>query len=242
VIALQTSTIVAVESYWTDFFACPLAVFERANTYVVQHAGMGEYRGIFLFRRKQALIISVPPADYSVYQARLACITAASFDDIASLTRQIPAIISRVIGPAWIGYADARTFSPHQSGAARLLIPADEPAFLRFREACPPLDWEYGGSVFGSRPLAGQFIDDTLVALAGYDLWGERIAHIAVVTHPAYRGRSYGTCVVSVLAETVLTQELTPQYRTLHANAPSIAIAAALGFVAYADSLAIRLA
>ena len=80
------------------------------------------------------------------------------------------------------------------------------------------------------------------MALAGYELWGEHIAHIAVVTHPEHRGQRYGTCVVSLLAETVLTQGLIPQYRTLCANAPSIAIATALGFVAYSENLAVRLA
>jgi RimJ/RimL family protein N-acetyltransferase len=239
---LRASTIATLDSYWTDFFACSLAVFDRASTHVVPHAGLGDYHGIFLFRRGRALIISVPPAVHAIYLARFAGFTAGAFDDVAALTKQIPAAISRVIGPAWVRYADAGTFMPHQPSAGRLLTDADESAFRLLHAACPPMDWVHGGSVFGSHLSAGQFIGDTLVALAGYERWGEQIAHIAVVTHPDYRGRGYGTAAVSVLAETVLAQGLIPQYRTLRANVPSMAIAAALGFVAYAESVAVRLA
>jgi GNAT superfamily N-acetyltransferase len=241
-IVLQASTIATLDNYWSDFFACPLTLFARATTRVVPHAGLGDYRGIFLFRRRHALIISVPPADHAIYLARFAGFTVAAFDDVAALTKQIPAAIGRVIGPAWISYADATTFRPHRHGTARLLTDEDEHAFHMLEAACPPLDWEHGGSAFGGRAVAGQFIGDALVALAGYERWGEQIAHIAVVTRPEYRGRSYGKSVVSLLAQTVLTVGLIPQYRTLGANAPSMAIGAALGFCAYAESIAIRLA
>jgi RimJ/RimL family protein N-acetyltransferase len=217
-------------------------VFDRASTHVVPHAGLGDYRGIYLFRWRHGLIISVPPADHAIYLARFAGFAATAFDDVAALTKLIPAAISRVIGPAWIGYADSTTFRPHPRGAARLLTGADEAAFHMLEVACPQLDWEHGGSVFGSQPLVGQFIGEALVALAGYERWGGQIAHIAVVTHPNYRGAGYGTHVVSLLAETVLAQGLLPQYRTLRANTPSMAIAAALGFAGYAENIAVRLA
>jgi GNAT superfamily N-acetyltransferase len=240
--ALPLATIATVDRYWLDYFACSPTAFEQAITLVVPHAGLADYHGIFYWRRRDTLIISVPPAEYVLYRAHFASLTSADFDDVAALTRQSPPAISHVIGPAWIGYAAVETFRPDQHGSARLLTSADEPALLRFRAACPTVDWEHGGSTFGTHPLAGQFIGDALVALAGYELWGEHIAHISVVTLPAYRGQRYGAAVVSVLAETALSQRLIPQYRTLHANTPSIRLAAALGFVAYAESIAFRFA
>lgn len=217
-------------------------MFDRATTCVLPHAGLGDYRGLFLFRWQHTLIISVPPADHAAYLARFAGRTTVAFDDVTALTMRIPAAISHLIGPAWLGYADTGTSTQLGCGTARLLTDADAAAFLRFRAACPPRDWEHGGSAWDAQPFAGQFIGKTLVALAGYERWGAHIAHIAVVTHPDYRGRGYGSEVVSLLAETVLSQGLIPQYRTLRANVPSMAIAAALGFVAYAETLAIRLA
>jgi predicted GNAT family acetyltransferase len=80
-----------------------------------------------------------------------------------------------------------------------------------------------------------------LVAVAGYTVWGDVIAHIAVITHPQYRGQGYGRAVVSRLTEEVLRQGLVPQYRTLEANQPSMAIARTLGFAYYATTVAVRL-
>jgi predicted GNAT family acetyltransferase len=80
-----------------------------------------------------------------------------------------------------------------------------------------------------------------LVAVAGYTVWGDVIAHVAVITHPQYRRPGYGRTVVSRLTEEVLRRRLVPQYRTLEANQPSIAIAHALGFAHYATTVAVRL-
>jgi GNAT superfamily N-acetyltransferase len=67
-----------------------------------------------------------------------------------------------------------------------------------------------------------------------------QIAHIAVVTHPGFRGHGYARTVVSTLTEIALGRTFVPQYRTLEANAPSIAVARRLGFLQYATSLAVR--
>jgi predicted GNAT family acetyltransferase len=90
--------------------------------------------------------------------------------------------------------------------------------------------------------VAGVFADGVLAAAAGYEVWGETIAHIAVVTHPAFRGRGLGAAAVSRIAAEAVERGLLAQYRTLEANAPSLAIADRLGFQPYARSLAVRLA
>jgi predicted GNAT family acetyltransferase len=64
---------------------------------------------------------------------------------------------------------------------------------------------------------------------------------MAVITHPQHRGHGYGRAVVSRLTEEALHQGLGPQYRTLEANAPAMAIAHTLGFMHYATTVAVRL-
>jgi RimJ/RimL family protein N-acetyltransferase len=81
-----------------------------------------------------------------------------------------------------------------------------------------------------------------LAALASYQIWGAQIAHIFIVTHPAFRGQGYATAGVSSLTQTILERTLVPQYRTLEGNAASMAIAKRLGFLHYATSLAVRFA
>ncbi|HEY0734826.1 MAG TPA: GNAT family N-acetyltransferase [Herpetosiphonaceae bacterium] len=239
---LSQATLAAVDRYWAAFFGCDPAIFAAPQTAVVPHASLGDYHGVFLFRRREALIISVPPDRLERDRAALGAFPATLLDDLPTLQAQIAAPIERVVGPAFVGYADAGTFRAASEVSTRLLTDGDHDRFERFRQACSALEWEHGGSELGEQPVVGCFVGDAIVAASGFELWGERIAHIAVVTHPAHRGLGYGARVVSAIAAVVLERGLIPQYRTLMSNTPSIKIGAALGFVPYAESLALRLA
>jgi predicted GNAT family acetyltransferase len=70
---------------------------------------------------------------------------------------------------------------------------------------------------------------------------GGTSSHIAVITHPDFRGRGYGRSAVAHLAARALAAGLLPQYRTLVANHSSIHVAQSLGFELYATSMAVRL-
>ncbi len=238
---VQAATLDALNAYWQTFFGCAMPQSDLPQTLVVPHVGLGTYHGIFLFRRQHTLIVSVPPALVGSHAMHLATLTVADLADPATLITRVGVPIERLVGPACIGYTDAYTFQPYPARAVRLLTPRDAAAFHAFRTACPATEWDHGGSAFGAEPLAGYFRADQLVALAGYELWGPAIAHIGVVTHPQHRGRGYGKAVVSFLSALVLHDQRIPQYRTLYSNTPSMQIALDLGFVAYADSVALRL-
>jgi GNAT superfamily N-acetyltransferase len=150
------------------------------------------------------------------------------------------AIDSRqIIGPAFIGYADAATFVHMETDGARPIDGADEVAIAELRHACDPTQWEHGGPGEAST-CVGLFRGSTLAALASFELWGTRIAHISVITHPAFRSCGLGKAAVAALARLALERNLVAQYRTLAANLPSMAIARGLGFQRYALTLAIR--
>lgn len=228
-------------AYWANFFGCPPGLLAEARGAMLPHAELDNYNGLFSFWRGEAALISVPPAGLEGWRARLAGAGPAALRDAAALAGLAGAPMSQVIGPAVLAYADEATLRPLPTAGTRLLTAADEGAYERMRAACPPLDWEHGGSAFSLLPLAGRFVRDELVALAGYELWGERIAHIAIVTRPEQRGRGYGAEAVSLLAEAVVARGLIAQYRTLRANAPSMRIGQSLGFAHYAETLAVRL-
>ena len=84
------------------------------------------------------------------------------------------------------------------------------------------------------------FANGELIALAGYETWGGTIAHISIVTHPSHRNQGAGRTAVAGVTQHALRAGLLPQYRTLQSNQPSIRIAEALGFSAYATSMAVR--
>ena len=87
--ALPLSAITTIDRYWLNYFACSPTAFAQANTLVVPHVGLAEYYGIFFWRRSDTLLISVPPAEYTLYRARFANLVSTAFDDVAALTRQI---------------------------------------------------------------------------------------------------------------------------------------------------------
>ncbi len=152
---LDTTTISMVDSYWQTFLGCACTNFDIRQTLVVPHSGLGEYHGIFLFRRRQTLIISVPPAFTTSHRSLLATITVDDLDDPTILHTLVVVPIERLVGPAFIGYTDAHTFQPCHHGPVRLLTPHDEAAYHTFRTSCPPIDWEHGGSSFNTHQLAG---------------------------------------------------------------------------------------
>jgi RimJ/RimL family protein N-acetyltransferase len=237
---LNPPTLAAVTRYWASFFGCPAASLDAPGARILPHAELEEYRGLFCLRRGAAALASVPPGQLAEWQARLAPLGPA-LTDAAALARQLGAAPSQVIGPALVAYADAATLRPLPTAGTRLLSALDEEAHGALEAACDPTEWAHGGSEFGLLPLAGRFVRGELVALAGYELWGEQLAHIAVVTHPAHRGRGYGAEAVSLLAEAVIARGMVAQYRTLRANAPALRIAESLGFVPYAETAAVRL-
>lgn len=234
-------TLAAVDRYWSGFLGCPPAALAAPGTTVLPHAELEHYAGLFIFVRGDAALISAPPDEQGGWRERLGALPAAALLDADALARRLGLGRRQLIGPASLAYADAASLRPLPTPGARLLTTADEAAYEALRAACPPVEWEHGGSELALLPLAGQFARGELVALAGYELWGERIAHIAVITHPAQRGRGHGAAVVSLLAETVVARGMVAQYRTLSANAPSMKIAESLGFAPYAQTLAVRL-
>ena len=240
---LYPETLRAVDGWWTSVFGCDeTGLFPRHATIYPRPAG-DAFHGVYAMAFGAAApVATVDPPLLATAKTPLRFALSAGLAADASIWAAIfEDEVEAVVGPAAVRCADRGTFRPITAeGSVRTLAPEDEPAVARLRAASPPVEWEHGGSEI-VHPQAGAFAGDELVALAGYETWGNRIAHISVITHPAHRGRGLGTAVVSHVAVLALDRRLVPQYRTLEANAPSIAIAERLGFEPYARSLAVRL-
>lgn len=96
-----------------------------------------------------------------------------------------------------------------------------------FRRSIPG---EQGGMQFIPGKTVGLFVDEQLVAAAGFTVWNGLLAHLAVVTHPNYRSQGYGKTVVSRATEQAFADGLLPQYRTSDVWPWSVALAQSLGF------------
>ncbi|MFN3651164.1 MAG: GNAT family N-acetyltransferase [Armatimonadota bacterium] len=238
---LSPATRAAVEGYWASFLGLPASTWCHSGVRVVRHGPeLADYRGVYSLLVPGLAILSAPASRLSQVERLAARASPESLRDSTFWSDALQVPLARVIGPAVLGYADAEHLR-ELPGDARLLDASDFPAAQALREVCPPQEWAHGGSDPAEVPAAGVFRGDTLAALAGYEVWGNVLAHLCVVTHPGYRGRGLGRQAVSRIALHALGLGFVPQYRTLESNRASMAIGKALGFRTWGRSIAVRL-
>lgn len=230
-----------VAAYWAAFLGCTSEQLEASGTWVVPHGGLAGYSGAYLLRRGMSCVVSVPAPLLATVAAQLAGLPAESSFDIARLRLLFGDAIDRFVGPAWQGFLRAADFRPAVRPNVRQLAATDDPALRRLAEGCDEQEWEQVGIGRAEQMVIGAFAGETLVAAGMGEPLGATLLHVGIITHPAYRGQGYGRAVVSAISAYGLDDGLVPRYQALMANQPSIAIARALGFCQYAETLAVRL-
>jgi GNAT superfamily N-acetyltransferase len=232
----------AVLAFWAARLGCDRAQLARPGTSVVRNGpDLAGYRGVTVVLRPPACVVAVPHDWYELAAGRLGRRPAAAVFDIGLLREVFGSAVDRVIGPAWLGYADRSDFTPAPTMGTRPLTDRDLPALRRLADACGPTAWEHSGIRPGSASVFGCHAGGTLAAAGMLEPWGARLLHVGIVTHPAFRGRGYGKAVVSAMTAHGLAAGGVVQYRTLEANLASVGIARTLGFQRFARTLAVRL-
>jgi GNAT superfamily N-acetyltransferase len=194
-----------------------------------------------VFQHQAFTCVRVPPTLYGQLQEAISSQDRAILLAPEWWLEALPTIEQRTFGAAYLGYADALGFRPVIRHPTRMVSPVDSAALEQFASAVGQVAWEHSGLGEQPQPIAGCWQEDRLVAAAGYTVWGGALAHIGVTTDPAARGAGYGRSVVSAIGQHALEHGYVLQYRTLLANHPSLAIAAAVGMQAYATTLFLNL-
>ncbi len=196
---LDPAFVYIVDAYWSQFFGGSPDILRKRTAQVLGHAELSSYAGCYLMEFGAAPVISLPSDEVEFYHEAVARWR----PGVVRMPSVVEAVfrkrVAAIVGPAFIGYCDLNQFRPVSCDEARPLVAGDEEAGKTLRAACEVREWEHGGSAFRPGAMTGVFKGQELVALASYQLWGERIAHIAVVTHPLFRGRGYATAAVSAL-------------------------------------------
>lgn len=230
---LASRTRRALREYWADRLGVDPDAFDRDGA-TVGPANPGE---VELFRRADALVVGAPEWLVGPLRQRRDDLGRLDLDDPDAIEAWFGEFgsVERVLGPAFYGYVDSEAFEPVESSAR--FLAADRPAHERFRAAVPDGEWEAAGPELVPGRTVGLFDGDELVAVAGYDIWDDRLAHVAVVTHPEHRDEGFGRAVVSRATERAFAADLLPQYRTLDAWPWSVALARGLGYERFATGI-----
>lgn len=228
---LATRTRWTLRRYWAARLGIAPTAFEESGVTVGPTDDEG---GIQLFATDDAVVAGVPNSRLDTVEQRIDALTGRGDDEDAVRTwlSDVDAV-ETVLGPTFYGYADRETFTAVDSDT-RVLGAEDEDAFRRLQNATPDDEWSQGGPQFRPGSTVGRFVDDELVAVAGFEPWDELLAHLAVVTHPDHRNERHGRNVVASATEQALSDGFVPQYRTSDKWPWSVALAQNLGFERFA--------
>jgi GNAT superfamily N-acetyltransferase len=226
----------AVEVFWARRLGCTTADLHRPGLSVIDGPGTGT----FAVLRASTLIVAVPPGRRLAVVSRLDGLTVAEAFAPSPLRAALGAGASWVVGPAYQGFADAADYRPASTEGVRLLGEADRSALDALRLAAGPTAWEHSAIDPDRPPVFGRFAGGVLAAAATLEDAGQPVSSVGVLTHPGHRGRGHGRAVAAAATKAALNAGSVAHYQTLDANAPSVAIANALGFRRDATTLAIR--
>jgi hypothetical protein len=227
-----------IDAVWAARIGCDATAFRGDGLTIVLR---DDFERVYSVRRGRASVVLTPPRHEEALRDGLARRPAADCVDPAVMRRTIGGEVRGVVGPAWIGFADTTDLVALAESEARALTPADAGALERLRTACDETEWEHSGIAPQSTPVFGVFQGEALVAAASWELWDDAVAHIGVITHQRRRGRGHGRAVAGAIASYALSRGYIAQWQTLMSNAPSLAIARALGFRPRFETLSLRL-
>jgi GNAT superfamily N-acetyltransferase len=230
---LATETVDTLRGYWGDRLGVGPEAF-AASTPAVGAADQG---GVQVFFCDDARVVGAPESTLDACERRADTLATLDGDEAGGVRAWLDAVASvdETLGPTFYGYADATTFDAVDADA-RVLDAEDEAAFDHLRAAVPADEWDRGAPEFRPGDTVGRFVDDDLVAVAGYAVWDGLIAHVGVVSHPDHRDAGHGRAVVSLATERALAAGLLPQYRTADAWPWSVALARGLGYERFATA------
>jgi GNAT superfamily N-acetyltransferase len=234
------STLWKIGTHWATRFGCPVELLAGPEITAVEHAALARWEGAYLFVHGDACILSVPDrflptVQHAINGQNLAAVFTPEFAAALFGDR-----VDRVIGPAWLGYADRTDFHQVDTSNIRPLTPNDRKTLRRFARDCGD-DWRDSGIDLDQSLVFGRFIDGTLVAAGTVEPVSDQILNVGIVTHSDHRNRGHGRAVVCALTQYGLDRGAVMQYRTLESNASSLRIARQIGYQQYGRTIAVRL-
>ncbi|MEO7001647.1 MAG: hypothetical protein ABI068_07575 [Ktedonobacterales bacterium] len=238
----RQQTLEQAQAYWAERLGCAIEDVRRPGVTPLPNGGeLATYRGAFLLRWDDACVFTTPVSLFPMVETAIRNRTLGDIFDGEFLASLFAPHVGRIVGPAFQACADASDFRPVDTRGTRLLTANDIEALRRLTSACAPDEWADITIESNRLPVFGCFACDELASAGTLIAWGQCLRNIGIVTHPTYRGLSYGRAVVSEMTAYTLGRGNVAQYQTLLGNASSVALAHALGYQQYATTFAVRL-
>src|SRR5262245_3700421 len=225
------------DAFWANEMGClPEDLYKTGVGITVRGASDGRYAHVF--RRLERLQVDCSPSLYGDLRSAIKVRGTEELFEPAFWRATLGARVERIVGPTCLSYKDVAEERPIDPCVR--ILGVDEGSLLdHLRRGVTSLEWEHGG-LEDCRSIAGYFLEGSLVAAAGYHVWGGTLSHICVTTQAGVRNRGYGRACVRSCKEEAIKNGLVAQYQTLFENVASMAVARALKFEEYGKRIFVR--
>lgn len=230
-----------IVKHWADFFGVSRAALFDGKTHVVPHSALAGYHGAWIFRRGNTSIISVPETMVGSTTATATALPILTMTSESVLKSLFHERIQRFIGPAYQGFVSRANFKSNAEQLTTLAGPEDGLLLRELASACGETDWDHSSIDIADDRIFISVSDRVPVAAASAKVVDGIYPNLGVATHPARRGKGYGTAVAAAAIADALTRHPVVLWQTLIANTGSITLAERLGFTKFAESFAVRL-
>jgi GNAT superfamily N-acetyltransferase len=227
-----------VDRHWEAFFGIDGSLWDRRGLTVIKHVGLGDYRGIWFFHRREHWIVSAPEDWVDRLRGSLETVDPASLLEEAILRSLVGDAFDRSIGPAFRGYLEPRRFQRMDHPSVRPVVAADRPLVAAIKSECEASGWNPLEQ--GTHWQHAVFAGDRIVALAGCRFVGDA-ADPFVFTASTHRRQGLGVAVVSATVDQAMRAGKLLLYQTLQSNEGAVRVALRLGFEQDSTHVSVRL-
>jgi GNAT superfamily N-acetyltransferase len=230
---------VEIEEFWSSFFGLDRSVWSQRGLVVTKHVHLGNYHGIWFFKRGERFVVSAPEAWVDRLRQLTANLEPDSLLDEATLRSLLGEDFESCIGPAFRGYLEPGHFTKFSDPSVRVLSETDRPMVEAIAAESERTGWNplQKGTLFQHASIEGERI----TALSGYRGWTDQVGDPCIYVDEDYRRRGLGTAVASAVVEHALSLGKTLIYQTLESNLGSVRIALRLGYRKDSIGMSVRL-
>ncbi|MFE6554215.1 GNAT family N-acetyltransferase [Streptomyces sp. NPDC057746] len=226
---------------WESLAAAPVSFAPRGGISVVAspESNLCPAGWVGVVSLDGAAVVTTPTErSAALVRDGLAALPVEAVTDADAVREVLP--VAQVLGPATLSYASPDAFRSASPGALAVQqLPSDHPDLRGLEEAAGEDDAGEAGLRGITSPAFVVRAGGGVIAAAGYQTWPGGLAHVCVLTDPAWRARGLAQVTASATVAHAFAAGLLPQWRAR--PLASRRVASALGFQELGAQLSIKL-
>ena len=229
-----------VDVAWAEALGCDIRLVRTPGVHLVPGGpGFEGYNAVYVARIEDAVLVYCPEPLRAVACDILAGCRADEAFTGGTLELIAGDRLNVILGPSSHNFADSQHLALVPGKGQR--ISADDDRLAALRTACGDEEWTEAGFSFDRGAFYAIEINAEVVAAGNMTPFRGHLADVGLITHPDHRGKGWAKRLASRMIADVLADAGVVRYRALITNAPSVAVARSLGFVARGENLVARL-